>query len=223
MSAHPARPGLDALRDHLLKFRGRARQLRREAGRMLVPMVWLDSHGHTLDANVAGRLFLRRTRDELLRMTVHDVLAPRRRDRFGRVWAELLRDGSVAGSTEIHVPDGGSVRVDYFAIANLLPGQHLFAWKPSQWPEGELTSPANAPPPESGGLLSPREREVLTLLASGATVEQIATELSVSPTTAKTHLRNAGRKLGARHRAHALAIALRTGEIELNRSSADAS
>ena len=43
---------------------------------------------------------------------------------------------------------------------------------------------------------------------------QIAADLVVSPATVRTHIGNAIRKLGARTRAHAVAIALRGGMIE---------
>jgi DNA-binding NarL/FixJ family response regulator len=63
------------------------------------------------------------------------------------------------------------------------------------------------------GVLSPREREVLDLLAQGLTGEQVATRLSLSPETVRTHVRNAMDKLEAHTRVHAVAIALRQGEI----------
>ena len=60
---------------------------------------------------------------------------------------------------------------------------------------------------------TPREREVLTLLAAGATDEQIAEMLELSPATVQTHVRNAKAKLGARTRAQAVAMALQHGMI----------
>ena len=63
------------------------------------------------------------------------------------------------------------------------------------------------------GVLSPREREVLDLLANGLTGEEVAARLSLSPETVRTHIRNAMAKLEAHTRVHAVAIALRHGEI----------
>ena len=60
---------------------------------------------------------------------------------------------------------------------------------------------------------TPREREVLDLLADGATDEQIAAKLSLSPATVQSHVRNAKAKLGARTRAQAVALALHRGLI----------
>jgi DNA-binding NarL/FixJ family response regulator len=63
------------------------------------------------------------------------------------------------------------------------------------------------------GVLSPREREVLDLLAQGLTGESVAARLGLSPETVRTHVRNAMDKLEAHTRVHAVAIALRQGEI----------
>jgi DNA-binding NarL/FixJ family response regulator len=68
--------------------------------------------------------------------------------------------------------------------------------------------------------LSPREREILDLLAQGLTGERIATQLFLSPETVRTHVRNAMEKLEANTRVHAIAIALRQGEIALRDGSA---
>lgn len=56
--------------------------------------------------------------------------------------------------------------------------------------------------------LSPREREILSLLAGGKTVAEIAVDLVLSPLTVRTHVRNAKDKLHARTTPHAVAIAL---------------
>jgi DNA-binding CsgD family transcriptional regulator/ketosteroid isomerase-like protein len=61
--------------------------------------------------------------------------------------------------------------------------------------------------------LTPREREVFALLASGLTATQIADQLVLSPLTVRTHIQNAKDRLGARTRMEALSIALTRGEI----------
>jgi DNA-binding CsgD family transcriptional regulator len=59
---------------------------------------------------------------------------------------------------------------------------------------------------------------VLGLLAVGASGEEIARRLFLSPETVRTHARNAMRKLGAHTRAHAVALALQRREIRLEKS-----
>ena len=70
-------------------------------------------------------------------------------------------------------------------------------------------------PPAPQRVLSVREREVLSRLAEGFTVEDIAAELVLSTETIRTHVRNAMGKLETRTRAHAIVVALRRGELAL--------
>jgi DNA-binding NarL/FixJ family response regulator len=69
--------------------------------------------------------------------------------------------------------------------------------------------------------LSPREREIMHLMAEGRTAEAIGDEISVSVETVRTHVRNVIRKLQARNRVHAIAIALERGEIALSNDGED--
>jgi DNA-binding NarL/FixJ family response regulator len=62
-------------------------------------------------------------------------------------------------------------------------------------------------------LLTKREREVLRLLAAGRSYEQVGAELFISAETVRAHVANATRRLGARTRTEAVAIAVRRGLI----------
>lgn len=62
-----------------------------------------------------------------------------------------------------------------------------------------------------GPHLSPREREVLLLLADGLGVSQISRQLFISDSTTKTHISKLYEKLGAANRAQALMTALKLG------------
>jgi PAS domain S-box-containing protein len=62
------------------------------------------------------------------------------------------------------------------------------------------------------GVLSPREHQVVELLASGHTGEEVAERLGISPATVRVHVRNATGKLGASTRTQAVAIAVAGGE-----------
>jgi DNA-binding NarL/FixJ family response regulator len=65
----------------------------------------------------------------------------------------------------------------------------------------------------SGPQLSPREREVLGLLADGLGVAAISKQLYISESTTKTHISKVYEKLGAANRAQALMTAMRLGLI----------
>jgi DNA-binding CsgD family transcriptional regulator len=62
--------------------------------------------------------------------------------------------------------------------------------------------------------LSAREIGVLEELAMGTSTEDIAQKFNVSPHTVRTHIKNILRKLDARTRAHAVAIAYSEDAID---------
>lgn len=62
--------------------------------------------------------------------------------------------------------------------------------------------------------LSPRELEVLRLVAEGATNQLAARRLLISETTIKTHLLHIYTKLGVRDRASAVAVAYKRGLLD---------
>ena len=61
--------------------------------------------------------------------------------------------------------------------------------------------------------LSPREREVLALVAEGQSNKAIGVAMGLSALTVKSHLARIARKLGTGDRAGMVAVALRTGII----------
>ena len=70
---------------------------------------------------------------------------------------------------------------------------------------------ANANEPPSGVVLSEREKQVLDLMAGGATNREIAGSLHLSPHTVKEHTSALYRKLKARNRAEAVQRGQRLG------------
>ena len=62
--------------------------------------------------------------------------------------------------------------------------------------------------------LTSREVQVLALASTGDTYGEIADKLGLAPDTVKMHVVRARMKLGARDRAHAVALALRAGLIK---------
>ena len=63
--------------------------------------------------------------------------------------------------------------------------------------------------------LTPREIDVLHLIAGGNANKEIAARLSLTEETVKSHVRNILAKLGAHDRTHAVAIGLKRGIIDL--------
>lgn len=90
------------------------------------------------------------------------------------------------------------------AIRNAYDGKTTLA------PEAtEVLIQATFEDPDPGEDLTPREREVLKLLADGLTNPEIAKSLSISRTTARAHVSHILGKLQVSNRSEAVALALR--------------
>jgi DNA-binding NarL/FixJ family response regulator len=82
----------------------------------------------------------------------------------------------------------------------------------------EFKNPVTVAAGESSGAsesnLSPREKELLQLLATGASNKQIAETLTISENTVKTHMQNIMEKLQLQNRSQATAYAIKKGLIK---------
>ncbi|HEY2656862.1 MAG TPA: LuxR C-terminal-related transcriptional regulator [Solirubrobacteraceae bacterium] len=186
-------------------------QLRRDPSfwRSLVPMVIADDHRRYVAANAAACLLLRLPEEDVLRLTVDDLTPPEHRAQVGPLWDAFIRDGTQEGKYELVMPDGARVRIEYSATANVEPGQHLSIL---MFPPGRIDRDV---PRRSKSVLTSREREVLAMVAMGRSSSLIAAALGVATSTVESHVRHCLDKLGARNRAHAIALGLRDGEITL--------
>jgi DNA-binding NarL/FixJ family response regulator len=123
--------------------------------------------------------------------------------------ALLAREGQAggalaAGAAGVLSRDAPAPRL---AAALLAAAQGLVALEPDlarAW----LRAP---PPSESDAVLTPRERQVLGLVALGLTNHAIADRLGVAERTAKFHVESILGKLGAQTRAEAVAEGMRRG------------
>jgi PAS domain S-box-containing protein len=154
-----------------------------------------DARRYTDLNNAAAQLFgvepgdlEGRLSDELVPPELHRDVAQR--------WASFLEQGHAHGHYELALPSGRRIEIEYSSTANVTPGRHLTIL---------LELDGVSPPRES---LTAREREVVRAVAEGATTPEIAERLFISPTTVDTHVRKAMLRLGAKNRAHLIALAL---------------
>jgi DNA-binding CsgD family transcriptional regulator len=194
--------------------RGRVAPFLRAFHASQIPMVVVDNHRRYLDANRAAKLLSRMSLGEFRRRRIEQLTPRTQLPRMERLWDQLLRQGQVAGDYEVQFDDGSSLEIVFSALANVLPGQHLIVFAPAGWPPDELGALEERPRPVPVGRLSSREREVLTLIAAGHPLPEIAERLTISLATVRTHAANVYRKLGARNRPHAVALALRRDLID---------
>ena len=186
----------------------------------------VDDDRRVLEANLTACRLLGMPRRAAIGRTVDDFLTSAMRKRLDHVWRAFREGGGHAGPFELSSESAETPEVHISVTANVLPGRHLLVLSaiqaqpgeadlPVAQPNEQATSPSNHGPRFTRGGPTAREREVLALLASGATDEQIAEMLALSPATVQTHVRNAKAKLGARTRAQAVALALQQGMINL--------
>jgi PAS domain S-box-containing protein len=126
-------------------------------------------------------------------------------------WAAALALRRFTGQAEMLRADGTRVDVQWGATIESVTGRRLVlvaALSVTGRGRGlRLTADFDA----GGGALSDREREIVRLVALGATGPEIADELHISHNTVRTHLRNSMKRVGARSRAHLIAKALGEG------------
>ncbi|WP_417218016.1 response regulator [Arthrobacter sp.] len=91
------------------------------------------------------------------------------------------------------------------AVRSTANGQMTFARGIGERIIGNLATQPS--PRERFPQLTPREAEVLDLIVTGRANAQIATDLFLSPSTVKSYVNDIFAKLGARDRAHAIALA----------------
>jgi DNA-binding NarL/FixJ family response regulator len=99
-------------------------------------------------------------------------------------------------------------------VPKTAPADEVVASSPSAFTAADLAEAMKRRLAPAGPQLSPRESQVLRLLADGMSVAGIAKQLYVSESTAKTHISKLYEKLGAANRAQALMTALRLGLLE---------
>jgi PAS domain S-box-containing protein len=206
----------------------RSETLRALFERSATAMMFADDRRRYRDANPAACAALGMTRQEVLRLRIDDLTAPDQRGQIPAIWAALQERGTLSGRIALQPPNGKRIEIQYSATANIVPGLHLAVFPPPgaevpgldevdeiheahEGPDG-LESRGND---ARGQELTPREREVITLLALGLSGAEIAERLVLSPETVRIHVRNARQRLGARTRAHAIALALESGAITL--------
>lgn len=192
----------------------------------LDPMLLVDDERRYVDVNAAACLFLRLPEDEVRQLRIDDLTPPHRRGRLDAMWSRFLA-GVHSGEGEaapwdLQMPDGPVVAADIKSTPHFQPGRHLVTilfprapgWRDPRAGLSELPA---------GAMLTAREREIVTLVALGYTGVEIACRLFLAPATVATHVANALTKLDARNRAHGIAIAVLTGELDLGSACHDPS
>jgi DNA-binding CsgD family transcriptional regulator len=222
MSA-PERPGAAVNAQTLGEFGAQTvNDLRIGFHRSTHPMLIADSQRRWVTANLAACALLGIGPQEVAWRSLDEFTPPKALRRLEAQWAAFLTRGAAEGWYRLYVPNRGPLAVEFSAVAHVQQGRHLLLFMPphefsmAQELSAAARGDAWEPVPAAAGnraQLTSREREVITLIAAGGQGADMAGRLFLSPETIKTHVQNAMMKLGAHTRAHAVAIALVTGQI----------
>jgi DNA-binding NarL/FixJ family response regulator len=138
----------------------------------------------------------------------------------GRAWPAAIPAMIAAGARGV-LPDDATAEEIAAAVEAAVAGLVVV---PAELASALAASrqPATSEPRDLGGAraarlpaLTPREREILSMLAEGLPNKVIASRLGISEHTVKTHLEAVFEKLGASTRAEAVARAVRSGLLLL--------
>jgi PAS domain S-box-containing protein len=174
------------------------------------PMALVDAERRHVDANAAYLRLLGRGRDELLGRHVWDFVAGGPVFTYAQ-WQAALAAHRFHGEAELIRADGSRVAVQWAGTTEVATGQRLVlfvALSTSRWGGSFRRTVETDREP---GELSPRELEIVRMIARGESGPEIAAELHISHDTVRTHVRNAMKKVGARSRAHLVAKVLGEG------------
>jgi PAS domain S-box-containing protein len=173
-------------------------------------MVLADEERRIVDVNGACLQLLGHRRTDVVSRHMWEFVAGRPA-MTARQWAAGLARRRFSGDAEMVRADATTVRVHWGATTEVVTGRRLVlvvALSVSGRGRGVRLAERFE---SRGGALSDREREIVRLVALGATGPEIAEELQISHNTVRTHLRNSMQKVGARSRAHLVAKALGEG------------
>jgi DNA-binding NarL/FixJ family response regulator len=126
-------------------------------------------------------------------------------------WRTILRRTQFVGAAELVCQDGGKVWVEFAGHPETVTGKRLvlFVVLATSRRGRRLGGPVAGA--TRAAELTPRELEVIQLVALGLSGREIAQELHLAHDTVRTHVRNAMMKLGARSRAQLVAKTLGDG------------
>ncbi|UVI36972.1 response regulator transcription factor [Brevibacterium spongiae] len=99
------------------------------------------------------------------------------------------------------------------AVRVVAAGDALLSPEVTRYLLSRMSLGLRAEPSAQLNVLTDREREVLGLVGQGATNDEIAAELVLSPLTAKTHVSRIMTKVGARDRVHLVVLAYESGLV----------
>jgi len=173
------------------------------------PIAVVDQRGSRLAVNAAACEFFGVSRDQFDQAHLGYLLTPAERATLDGEWRRLWAKRDLSNVRVFTRADSSKVRLQYAARTAVADGRRVAVVVILRQVRAHEFEPDG-----QAGELTRREREVISLVALGLTSPEIAEKLCISTATTRTHVRNSMAKLGARTRAHLVAIALADRQIE---------
>lgn len=175
-------------------------------------MALVDGHRRHVDVNGAYVALLGRPRGELIGRPIYSLVAG------GPLmtpaeWRAALARHELSGQAELIRGDGDGIWVQFAGTTAVVDGRRLVLFVTLTTSRWGTHFRRTQPDPAEASELSPRERDIVRLVALGRSGPEIADELGIAHDTVRTHVRNAMTKAGARSRAHLVARVLAEGLI----------
>ncbi len=173
--------------------------------------------GYEVREAASGREALALADEERPALVLLDVVLPEvsgyelcrtLRERFGETLPIIFLSGS--RTDPLDSVAGLTVGADDYIIKPFVPQELIARVRRALTRSAGLSRTNGA----AANGLTPREREVLSLLAEGLTQNEIADRLVISPNTVATHIQRILGKLDVRSRAEAVGLAYRLGLVD---------
>jgi PAS domain S-box-containing protein len=177
---------------------------------LVVPASVHDVDGRFVHMNAAAERASGRTNAQLLGGHFTDLVPQEARANVEAQFRRAVERGEPTDFQTVFVDASGQVRGTRaqhlpLRVGETIVGVLILAFDVRRLPPAELAR--LKPDPR----LTPRQLEILDLIASGLSTVDVATQLTLSPETVRNHLRNAFRELRAHNRVEAIATAQRLG------------
>lgn len=176
---------------------------------LVVPASLHDVEGRFLHMNAAAELASGISNAQMVGRHYLDLLPPEAREHVEAQFRRAVEHGEPTDFETVFVDGAGHLRGVRAQHLPLRSGDEVVGVL-------ILAFDVHRLPPETIGAqpmprLTPRQHEVLDLLASGLSTSEIANELTLSTETVRNHLRSVFRELHAHTRPEAIAAARRLG------------
>jgi PAS domain S-box-containing protein len=176
---------------------------------LVVPASLHDVDGRFVHMNAAAERACGKSNAQMLGREITDLLPREVHESVETQFRRAVEHGATTDFETVFFDAGGNlrgVRAQHLPLreGDAVVGVLILAFDVRRPPSEPIRS---RPDPR----LTPRQREILELIAAGLSTEEVATELTLSPETVRNHLRNAFRELRAHNRVEAIAAAQRLG------------